>query len=98
MRARILGRDDVQVEEADEGSVDMDENENSVAINVPGNTLNMRGWPSFNPNVIAAIPDGVVVPVIRRGAFGRRPWLKVRYGGLEGWIVASHADPITQSN
>lgn len=98
MRARVLGRDDVQSAEADEASAPTHQEDEMVAINVPGSTLNMRRWPSFNPNVISTIADGVVVPVIREGTFDGRAWLKVRHGGLEGWIVRSHADPITQSN
>ena len=55
----------------------------------------MRRWPSFNPNVIAKIPDGTPVPVLRRGTFAGRDWLQVFYAGHEGWIVASYADPVT---
>lgn len=97
LKARVLGRDDLQDQVADDASDLIEDKGEMVSIEVPNDTLNMRRWPSFNPNVIATIPDGVVVPVIRAGTFGDRPWLKVRYSGQEGWIVASHAAPITHS-
>lgn len=96
LRARILGRDDPALKAADDASIGADE-ESWVAIETPGDTLNLRRWPSFNPNVIAAIPDGAIVPVIRQGSFGGRTWLKVVYGGFEGWIVATYAAPIIRS-
>ena len=98
IRARVLGRDDIQSAEADEASQPAPSEDEMVAINVPGDTLNMRQWPSFNPNVISTIADGVIVPVIREGLFGSRPWLKVRHGGQEGWIVKAHAEPVIQYN
>lgn len=49
----------------------------------------MRRWPFFNPNVIRAIPDGTVVPVIRRGDFDGLKWSLVLFDGQEGWIVGS---------
>ena len=97
VKARVLGRDDLQGEIADQASDLIEDEADLVTINVPNDTLNMRRWPSFNPNVIAAIPHGVVVPVIRAGTFANRPWLKVRYAGFEGWIVASHATSNTHS-
>lgn len=97
LKARVLGRDDLPGELADEGSEPVENMGEMVTIHVPNDTLNMRRWPSFNPNVIAAIPHGVVVPVIRSGSFASRSWLKVRYGGLEGWIVARHAAPTAPS-
>ena len=48
--------------------------------------------------MISTIADGVIVPVIREGLFGSRPWLKVRHGGQEGWIVKAHAEPVIQYN
>lgn len=96
IRARILGRDDpvdVQFEKASKKLSD----EEFVQIDTDGDTLNMRRWPSFNPNVIAEIPDGATVPVLRRGTFDGRTWLKVFYGGQEGWIVAAYAAHITKS-
>jgi len=96
VRARILGRDDPALEEAEAASTAPEAAEH-VQVDTAGDTLNLRRWPSFNPNVIAAIPDGAIVPVIRQGSFGGRAWLKVIYAGLEGWIVESHADPIRHS-
>jgi N-acetylmuramoyl-L-alanine amidase len=40
----------------------------------------------------------VAVPVVRRGVFEGRNWLKVIYGGQEGWIVASYAAPVMVSD
>lgn len=96
LRARILGRDDPALQTADDAST-AEDGEAWVQIETPGDTLNLRRWPSFNPNVIAAIPDGAIVPVIRQGSFGGRTWLKVVYGGFEGWIVATYAAPIIRS-
>lgn len=98
VRARVLGRDDPADAAAEEGSSPAATVGALVAIEVPGSTLNLRRWPSYNPNVIATIPDGAVLPVLRAGTFGGEPWLKVRYGGLEGWIVARHAAPIIHQN
>jgi N-acetylmuramoyl-L-alanine amidase len=86
VRAQILGRDDPSDIEADEIS-------NPVAdvqarIKTKGDSLNMRRWPSFNPNIIGSIPDGTIVDVLRSGSFDGRQWMLVEYGGLEGWIVA----------
>lgn len=97
LKARVLGRDDMQDEAANDASDLIEDKGEMVTIEVPNDTLNMRRWPSFNPNIIATIPDGVVVPVIRAGTFGDRPWLKVRYSGQEGWVVSSHAAPTTHS-
>ncbi|ALF02121.1 N-acetylmuramoyl-L-alanine amidase [Salipiger abyssi] len=96
IRARVLGRNDPADLEAEKGSDPS--GDETVEIETHGDTLNMRRWPSFNPNVIAAIPDGTVVPVIRKGTFAGRKWLRVLYGGQEGWIVARYAAPITYHN
>lgn len=98
IRARILGRDDPADAAAEEGSSLPVINDMMVQIEANGDTLNMRRWPSFNPNVIAAIPDGVIVPVQRSGTFGGREWHRVSYGGHEGWIVARYAAPIAPSD
>ncbi|MEO1974792.1 MAG: N-acetylmuramoyl-L-alanine amidase [Paracoccaceae bacterium] len=95
IRARILGRDDPAEIEAEEGSETCDGD--MVQVETHGDTLNMRRWPSFNPNVIAAILDGTIVPVIRKGTFAGRDWLRVLYAGREGWIVSRYAAPITCS-
>jgi N-acetylmuramoyl-L-alanine amidase len=97
VRSRIFGREDPVIEEAEERSY-QERGDEYVEIDVYGDTLNMRRWPSFNPNVIARIPHGVAVPVVRRGVFEGRNWLKVIYGGQEGWIVASYAAPVMVSD
>ncbi|KJZ21841.1 N-acetylmuramoyl-L-alanine amidase [Tritonibacter mobilis] len=94
IRSHILGRDDPAEDEANRVSQPASLNE-LVITSSNGDTLNMRRWPSFNPNVIAKIPDGTPVPVLRRGTFDGRDWLQVFYAGQEGWIVASYADPVT---
>lgn len=94
VRARILGRDDPADAAANKGSELSDE---MVQVETFGGTLNMRRWPSFNPNIIASIPDGMIVPVLRTGMFDRRQWHRVLYGGQEGWIVAKYAAPILMS-
>lgn len=93
IKARVLGRDDLQEQRAREASDDCEDAGELVQIDVPNSALNMRKWPSFNPNVIATIGDGVVVPVLRKGVFAGRKWLCVRFNGLEGWIVSNHAAP-----
>lgn len=93
IRARILGRDDPADLEADANSQPVEPTAGSpefIAIETPGDTLNLRRWPSFNPNILIAIPDGTVVPVLRKGMFDGRLWLKTTYGGVEGWILAVH--------
>lgn len=88
LRSRVLGVDDPNDVAAEDGSelVLTDQ----VSIHAPDDSLNMRRWPSFNPNVIGSIPDGTIVPVERSGTFEDRLWHLVRYGGQEGWIVASY--------
>ena len=96
LRARILGRDDPAIVAAEAASVEVDGG-NLVEIEAPSG-LNFRAWPSFNPNVIAQIPDGTVVPVNREGVFSGRHWLNVTYAGRDGWIVASYAAPVIHQN
>ena len=98
IKARILGRDDNIAEEADDQASPISDGTEMVQIDVRSNMLNMRRWPSFNPNIIAQIPDGTVVPVSREGHFDGRQWLKVNYGGQEGWIVARYTAPIEFQN
>jgi len=86
VRAHILGREEPAEASADEAGTDPI-HEEWVATHTPGQTLNMRRWPSFNPNVITAIPDATRVPVVKAGTFDGVDWLKVVYGGQEGWIV-----------
>ncbi|MBY6091057.1 N-acetylmuramoyl-L-alanine amidase [Maritimibacter alkaliphilus] len=90
MRAKILGRDDPADLMAEGSSIPENDPTAYVEIDAGGDTLNMRRWPSFNPNVLVAIPDGTAVPVLRRGVFDNRAWLKVRYAGQEGWVVARY--------
>ena len=95
VRARVLGRDDPADAAAEAGSIaDPAGTPEAVRVETEGDTLNLRRWPSFNPNVIATIPDGALVPVLREGAFDGRRWLRVIYGGHEGWIVASYTDAV----
>ncbi len=93
VRAYVMGRDDPAEAEAEAASEGAPRDELAV-IAANGDSLNLRNWPSFNPNIIAKIPDGTTVPVLRRGSFGGRTWLRVVYAGQEGWIVASYADPV----
>ncbi|NIZ13925.1 N-acetylmuramoyl-L-alanine amidase [Phaeobacter sp. HF9A] len=94
VRSYILGRDDPAEEEATALSKPVGADELAI-VSANGDRLNLRRWPSFNPNIIAKIPDGTTVPVLRRGTFDGRTWLLVLYAGQEGWIVASYADPVT---
>jgi N-acetylmuramoyl-L-alanine amidase len=96
IRSRILGRDDPAEKELEERAVRAASEEMAV-VTVPGGALNMRKWPSFNPNIITQIPDGTPVPVIAEGNFSGQQWLKVFYGGAVGWIVKRYADPVTFS-
>lgn len=86
IRARILGRDDPAEDDALATSVEMPA-ATMVRVSTAGAGLNLRQWPSFNPNVIAQIPDGTVVPVLRQGLFDGRHWLRTIFDGREGWIV-----------
>jgi N-acetylmuramoyl-L-alanine amidase len=86
LRARVLGREDrAELEpkdDADTGAI-----RSWVQIETRGSGLNMRRWPSFNPNVLTAIPNGAEVPVLRDGVFSGTEWLCVLYDGQEGWVV-----------
>ncbi|SEQ59420.1 N-acetylmuramoyl-L-alanine amidase [Loktanella sp. DSM 29012] len=95
IRAKVLGRDDPADIAAEEQS-SRRQGQQLVQIATRGSRLNMRRWPSFNPNVIAAIPDGTAVPVIREGVFAGRPWMRVLWGGQEGWIVADYTTELTK--
>jgi N-acetylmuramoyl-L-alanine amidase len=92
VHARILGRDDPADTEAAAFS-DPSPDDDMVRIDVPGDAVNLRRWPSFNPNILTKVPHGVLVPVLRRGRFDRRDWLQVTYGGQTGWIVADYTHP-----
>lgn len=86
IRARILGRGGDVDDDTESQSLSAVPDE-SVIVRAPSG-LNMRSWPSFNPNVVTSIPDGTALPVLRRGLFAGREWLRVIYAGHEGWIVA----------
>jgi len=90
VRAQVLGRSEPSEDAADAGSVPPKYRDEWVVVNTPGNTLSLRRWPSFNPNVIASIPHGTQVPLIRVGSFLGHQWFKVAYGGQSGWIVARY--------
>lgn len=94
IRARVLGRDDPAEASAEAASAAV-VGEEFVQVETPSDSLNLRRWPSFNPNVLAAIPDGAIVPVNREGLFDGRRWLNVTYAGLTGWIVAVYAAPVS---
>lgn len=89
IRSKVLGRDDPADQEAEELSR---EATGMVTVRAVSG-LNLRRWPSFNPNVILSIPDGAQVPVLREGVFDGRAWLCVIYAGQEGWIVKSYTQP-----
>lgn len=94
VRAAVLGHDDPSELSAAAASAEI-KGDRMVRIEVGADdTLNMRRWPSFNPNVIAAIPGNARVPVVRSGEFDGRFWYLVRYGGREGWIVADYTSPV----
>lgn len=94
VRAEIMG-DLADLIHPDDGQERAPELYDCVLVDAPGDEdLNMRRWPSFAPNVIGKIPDGVAVPVLKEGIFDGRLWLKVLYGGKEGWVVARYTAPI----
>lgn len=96
IRSRILGRGDPAEAELEERAIPSAEEE-MVIVATAGAALNMRKWPSFNPNIITAIPDGTPVPVIASGSFGDHQWLKVFYGGAMGWVVKKYTHNPTAS-
>lgn len=97
IRSHIFGREDPLEPLEDVSTLHAGPDE-FVEIDAPSDTLNMRAWPSFNPNVITSIPDDAVVPVLKDGEFDGRHWMKVLYGGQEGWIVARYTAPIVHRN
>lgn len=90
VRGRILGRDDPADGDAEAASSPVPQ-DRAVWIDAPGDHVNLRRWPSFNPNVIGSIPDRTMVPVLRDGVFAGRRWLQVLYAGQAGWIVARYS-------
>ena len=93
LRSLVLGRDDPSDEDADAASKPLGDGQ-FIRVNTPGDTLSMRRWPSFNPNVVGAIPHGTAVPVIREGVFDGRVWNLVRYGPHEGWVVDAYTETV----
>lgn len=93
VRSQVFGREEPRDDAAETGSHSAVSSRELVQINAASG-LNMRRWPSFNPNVIASIPEGVVVPLLRSGVFEGRDWHLVQFDGQEGWVVASYTDPI----
>lgn len=91
IRARILGRDDPADLAAEAASEPVPTA--TMARITAASGLNMRRWPSFNPNVIRSIPQGTLVPVLRTGHFDGRNWSLVLFDGHEGWIVDSYTHP-----
>lgn len=89
MKARVLGRDDPADTAADEAAAAAPSG-SFVQVHSPASPLNLRRWPSVNPNVIGTIPHGVTVPVLAHGSFGGLDWLKVLFDGREGWVVARY--------
>lgn len=94
LRSLILGREEPSEDELDHGEAN--EGEKFVTTFTGGDTLNLRRWPSYNPNVIARIPDETILPVLKDGKFGGEHWYKVRYAGHEGWISAAYAELISE--
>jgi N-acetylmuramoyl-L-alanine amidase len=88
IRARVLGRDDPALVAADLGAGDPGDDD-WVRIVAKG-SLNIRRWPSFNPNVIGSVPEGTVVPVLLRGTFAGRQWEKIIFNGQTGWVLSRY--------
>ena len=95
LRSRVLGRDDPAEEEADAGSTA--EADEWARVTTSGTGLNLRRWPSFNPNIIGTVPAGTLVPVLRQGSFGGELWRQVRFDGREGWVVGRYTTPVTRA-
>ena len=91
VRARVLGHDDpaAAIAHAQSAAAPLEGPASepvTIVSHTPGDTLNLRAWPSFNPNVIARIPDGTVLPFLRIGRFAGQLWAEVRYAGRKGWV------------
>lgn len=92
IRTFVLGRDDPAVIEAEAASAE-EPTATMLRVTTAGSGLNMRRWPSFNPNIITSIPNGTAVPALRSGTFDGRNWSLVQYDGREGWIVNAYTQP-----
>lgn len=93
LRAHILGTSDPADIAAEEQS-DAVPTAQMLMVVTTGSGLNMRRWPSFNPNVITSVPNGTVLPVIRSGMFDGRRWNLVLFDGREGWVVDAYTTPV----
>jgi N-acetylmuramoyl-L-alanine amidase len=93
VRSHVLGREEPAQTAADDVATGVTPEE-WVTTDTPGQTLNIRRWPSFNPNVITTLPDDTRVPVLKRGSFDGTDWLKVIYAGQEGWIVDRYTSAV----
>lgn len=89
VKAHVLGANDPADDAADNGALPVPAS-TFVQVHSPASPLNLRRWPSFNPNVIATIPHGTVLPVIARGEFAGTDWVKVLFDGREGWVVSRY--------
>lgn len=91
IRSTILGRDDPAATVADMATASA---HGAVRIKTAGSNLNLRRWPSFNPNVIGSIPNGEVVVLLGRGdpTSPAQGWDKVLYDGREGWVLARYTE------
>ncbi len=74
-----------------------DEADEWARVTTAGSALNLRRWPSYNPNVIGQVPNGTLVPVLRQGTFGGELWRCVRFDGREGWVVGRYSTPVTRA-
>jgi N-acetylmuramoyl-L-alanine amidase len=94
IRARVLGPTDPVEADLDARGEDLrvDGAPPHARVSTNGGNLNLRRWPSFNPNVIGSIPDGTPLEVIRGGEFGGRRWSRVDHGGREGWVVDTYLE------
>lgn len=58
--------------------------------------VNLRRWPSNNDNIIAVVPAGSRVEIVRSGeyahGFPRARWHLVRWGEHEGWLHSAYVD------
>ena len=94
VRARVLGDHHPEDADAIEASEPAPAQQEVQVVAAGG--LNLRSWPSWNPNVITSIPDGTALPVLRSVSIRGRLWHRVIYGGREGWILASYTKPVAQ--
>ena len=89
VKARVLGRDDPLDAEVDSQALAVPVGA-FVQVVSPASSLNLRRWPSFQPNILTTVPHGAVVPVLMSGEWSGQKWLKILFDGQEGWIVARY--------